>query len=157
MSTTAHWEDYNKGFLTDGIRFLLGELLGEGISREVYTYGGNPNFVVKIEVTATGRFQNVMEYNFWQEAKGCNEIMKWIAPCIRISAHGNFLLQERTMPVTLAELQKRHKRIPIWLSDMKDTNWGRLPNGKIVCHDYGTHLAVPSMRTATKKAVWWED
>ncbi len=150
------WEDYNKSFLTDGIRFMCGELLGDGISREVFVYRGNANFVVKVEINTTARFQNVMEYNFWQDAKGCSEIMKWIAPCVRISPYGNWMIQERTMPVTLAELRKRHKRIPVWLSDSKDTNWGRLPNGKIVCHDYGIHLAVPSMRAAMKKADWWE-
>ena len=153
MST--QWETYNKSFLTDGIRFMCGEELGSGISREVFVYLGNPEYVIKAEVNTTDRFQNVMEYNFWQDACGCNEILKWIAPCIRISPHGNWLLQARTMPVSHAEIKKRHKRIPVWLTDCKVTNWGKLPNGKIVCHDYGTHLAVPSMRATTKKANWW--
>ena len=153
---TTQWESYNKSFLTDGIRFICGEELGHGISREVFVYLGNPDFVIKVEVNTTDRFQNVMEFNFWQDACDCSEIMKWIAPCVRISPHGNWLLQARTMPVSLAEIKRRHKRIPIWLTDSKVGNWGKLPNGKIVCHDYGTHLAVPSMRASTKKADWWE-
>ncbi|KKK94137.1 hypothetical protein LCGC14_2685850 [marine sediment metagenome] len=153
---SANWEDYNKAFLTDCLRFILGQRLGNGVSREVYVYRGNSAFVIKVETEATEMFQNVMEYKFWQDAQGCKEIMKWLAPCCRISPHGNYMIQERTMPVSLAELRRKYKRVPIFLSDLKDTNWGRLPNGRIVCHDYGTHLAASSMRTATRKADWWD-
>lgn len=150
------WEDYNKSFLCDGLRFICGEQLGNGINREVFIYRGNDKFVIKVETQASDRFQNVIEYNFYQQADGCKEIQRWLAPSIRISPHGNWMIQERTMPVTLEELKKKLPRIPIYLTDCKNTNWGRLPNGKIVCHDYGTHLAVRSMRTATHKADWWD-
>ena len=153
----SNWEDYNKAFLTDCVRFILGKRLGSGISREVYVYKGNPAFVIKVATEADDRFQNVIEYNFWDETRLCSEIAKWIAPCARISPHGNWLIQQRTMPVSLAELKKRYKRVPVFLFDLKVDNWGKLPNGKIVCHDYGTHGAIQSMRTATKKADWWED
>ncbi len=152
----SNWEDYNKAFLTDGIRFILGQRLGNGISREVYVYRGNADFVIKVEVDATDLFQNIEEYRFWQDAQGCKEITRWLAPCVRISPHGNWMIQERTMPVTLKELKKKLPRIPVFLTDCKDTNWGRLGNGRIVCHDYGTHQATRSMRAATKKADWWD-
>ena len=152
----SQWEDYQKGFLADGLRFILGQRLGNGISREVYVYRGNESFVIKVEVDATDLFQNVLEYRFWQDSQGCKELTKWLAPCIRISPHGNYMIQERTMPVSIAELRRKHKRVPIFLHDLKDTNWGRLGNGRIVCHDYGTHGAVQAMRAATKKAVWWD-
>ena len=152
----SQWEEYQKGFLTDCVRFILGERLGGGISREVYVYRGNTNFVIKVETEGGDLFQNVEEYRFWQDAQGCKEIKRWLAPCVRISPNGNWMIQERTMPVTLEELKKKLPRIPIFLTDCKDTNWGRLSNGKIVCHDYGTHLATSSMRTATKKADWWD-
>lgn len=153
---SVNWEDYNKAFLTDGVRFILGDRLGDGISREVYVYRGNTNFVIKVEVNATDLFQNIMEYRFFQDAQGCKELTKWLAPCVRISPHGNWMIQERTMPVGLPELKRKYKRVPIFLHDLKDTNWGKLPNGRIVCHDYGTHGAVPSMRATTKKAAWWD-
>ena len=153
----SNWEDYNKAFLTDSVRFLLGELLGEGISREVYVYAGNPDWVVKVEVHATSRFQNVMEYNFYQEIRWQKDLVKWIAPCERISPHGNWLLQRRTMPVTLAELKRAHPRVPVWLTDTKVGNWGRNAKGRIVCHDYGTHNAAGCMSKAMKKAGWWEE
>lgn len=151
-----NWEDYNKGFLADGIRFILGERLGSGISREVYVYRGNSNFVIKVETECTDRFQNIIEYTFWDQSHGCKEISKWLAPCVRISPHGMWMIQERTMPVSLKELKRKYPRVPIFLSDLKDTNWGKLPNGRIVCHDYGTHGATQSMRTAWKKADWWD-
>jgi len=153
----TQWETYNKSFLCDGIRFMCGEQLGKGISREVFIYMRNQEYVVKIEVEARDIFQNVQEYMFWEDAKGCKDISRWLAPCIRISPHGNFMLQERTSPLTMKELNKKCPKIPIFLSDTKIGNWGRLPNGKIVCHDYGTHLAVQSMRRSPlKKADWWD-
>ncbi len=149
------WEDYNKAFLTDGIRFMLGDYLGKGMSREVYVYGINSQFVIKVETEATSRFQNVIEYNFWDENRYVKDVMKWIAPCAQISPHGNWMIQERTTPISIDELRRRVKKIPCWLSDSKDANWGRLPNGRIVCHDYGTHLAIQNMSHRLRKPIWW--
>lgn len=152
----SNWEDYNKGFLTDGIRFLIGKKLGEGVSREVYEYGGNPvEYVVKIE-TEGDRFQNVVEYQFWQSVRDAPDMLRWIAPCARISPQGNYMIQERTTPITLGELRKRLPKVPVWCSDLKVSNWGRLPNGKIVCHDYGTHVAIGHASTRLRKADWWD-
>ena len=135
---------------------MIGKELGSGMNREVYEYGGNPQFVVKIEVNPNGYFQNVMEYNFWDAVRDAPDMLKWIAPCVRISPHGNYLIQERTMPVTLKELQKKLPKVPTYLSDFKEPNWGRLPNGRIVCHDYGTHRAVGACSTKLVKAHWWD-
>ncbi len=153
---SGHWEDYNKAFLTDGIRFLCGKLLGTGCSREVYEYGGNGEFVVKIEVNSSDMFQNVMEYNFWQDTRAHPSMQKWIAPCLRISPHGIYMIQERTTPVTLKELEKRIKKVPVWCADLKVSNWGKLPNGRIVCHDYGTHAAAGHASQRLQKAHWWD-
>lgn len=150
------WESYNKSFLCDGIRFLCGEMLGAGISREVFVYDNNDEFVIKVETEADYRFQNVTEYNFWNDVREWPEVLRWIAPCVRISPHGNYLMQERTYPVTLEELKKQLPKVPTYLSDLKVGNWGRLPNGKIVCHDYGTHVGTACMSTRIVKADWWE-
>ncbi len=150
------WEMYQRGFLAESVRFLTGKYLGKGISREVYEYGGNTEFVVKIEVEGNYIFQNAMEYNFWEECKIHKWAARWLAPCIRISANGNFMIQERTMPVTLTELEKKLPQIPVWLTDCKADNWGRLPNGKIVCHDYGTNLSMGNgLNRKMHKADWY--
>jgi len=151
----TRWEEYNKSFLCDGIRFMCGEKIGRGMSREVFVYDGNDEYVVKVEVYATSYFQNVMEYNFWDAVRRDPDKLKWIAPCNRISPHGNFLVQERTYPVTLAELKKKVPKVPVWAADLKESNWGKLPNGRIVCHDYGTHNAVGQVSNRLRKAQWW--
>ncbi len=152
----SNWEEYNKAFLTDGIRFLIGRKLGGGCTREVYVYAGNEDFVVKIETESSDMFQNVIEYDLWKDAQHHPDMRKWLAPCIRISPHGNYMIQERTMPVTLKELKKRIKMVPVWCADLKDANWGRLPNGRIVCHDYGTHGANRFTSQRLQKAHWWD-
>lgn len=151
------WEEYHKSFLTEALRFLTGEYLGEGINREVYEYGGNSDFVVKIETANNTRFQNIMEYNFWQECRDLKWALRWIAPCIRISPNGSFLLQERTMPVAIEELRKKLPKVPVWLTDCKASNWGRLPNGRIVCHDYGTNMSMVSGLTRKMWLAKWRD
>lgn len=150
------WSDYNKAFLTDGLRFLIGKKLGQGLNREVYEYAGNGEYVVKIETNANSYFQNVEEYNFWDAVRDAPTMLRWIAPCVRISPHGNFLIMERTTPVTLKVLEKKLPRVPFYMTDLKESNWGRLPNGKIVCHDYGTHRAVGACSTRLVKAHWWD-
>lgn len=135
---------------------MCGELLGSGCSREVFVYSGNEDFVVKVEVTATDMFQNVIEYSFWQDVRNHPDMSKWIAPCIRISPHGNFMIQARTTPVSFSELKRRIDKVPVWCADLKAGNWGKLSNGKIVCHDYGTHGAVAHTTQRLQKAHWWE-
>lgn len=156
MKPIHQWEEYNKSFLSDGIRFICGEFLGRGLNREVFVYRGNDAFVIKVETNGTDYFQNVMEYNFWDEVRNAPDMLKWIAPCARISPHGNFLIQERTTPVTLKELNKKLPKVPAYLSDLKEKNWGKLGNGRIVCHDYGTHRAVAVCSKKMVKAHWWD-
>ncbi len=90
----------------DALTLLCGELLGAGASRHVYTYVPNPtDTVIKVEMERRW-FQNVKEWMVWEAVRHVDHARPWFAPAIRISEFGVFMLQERTRPVTLAELRK---------------------------------------------------
>ncbi|MGZ9074138.1 MAG: hypothetical protein ACXW13_00010 [Burkholderiaceae bacterium] len=110
--------------------FILGDKLGEGVYRDVYVYAPDPSYVIKVE-KLPAEFANAKEWGVWQELQ-FNPLRKWLAPCLRISQGGVFLVQKRTMPITKADMPKR---IPSFLTDEKAANWGRLGR-QIVCHDY---------------------
>lgn len=129
--------------------FVAGELLGQGQYREVYAVRGDPTRVLKVEREARA-FHNIKEYHVWQEVCEWEKGRKWLAPVFDISAHGKYLVQARTVPVLARDLPKL---IPAFFTDTKHQNWGRLPDGRVVCHDFG------SMRLTLKahlvKADWW--
>jgi hypothetical protein len=112
---------------------LFGERLGGGLAREVYEYLPNKETtVIKVE-NSMGSFQNVMEWELWNELKD-TPLRRWIAPCIRISSNGMYLMMERTTPPP--SNYRWPKKIPAWLNDRKRENFG-LWKGRLVCHDYG--------------------
>lgn len=139
----------------DGLTLMVGKLLGSGMSREVYEYQPNPtDTVVKVETSVC--FQNVKEWLVWKAVKDAKVHARWLAPCIRISDYGGWLMMARTRPVTLDELKRELPRVPTFLTDLKVGNWGRLGK-RIVCHDYGTSLITENgLSTRMKRANWWE-
>lgn len=139
----------------DALSMLCGKQLGSGVSRYVYEYPIEPEkYVVKVENDKSPLFQNMKEVLVWREFERYERIAKWLAPIEFVSHSGKWVLQRRTKPISLAELQKRVKRIPACFTDTKSTNWGLL-DGRIVCHDYGTLLLGHDVKE-TKKAEWWE-
>lgn len=129
-----------------------GPLLGEGAARVVFECGLNPRYVVKLE-NKIGSFQNICEWEMWNSLKNEAHYAKWLAPCERISVDGGFLIQRRTLP--LPE-NKRPKRLPVWLCDLKPENFGLL-DGRVVCHDYGTmhiHMTERGISKRMVKAKW---
>ena len=134
MSATAKEYFTANAIASDMFALMCGEYLGGGCGREVYVSLLDPNFVIKIE-TGTGRFQNAMEWRFWEENRGAPDFAKWLAPCISISPCGNILVQKRTAPLRRLEM-KKYGRLPKFLTDVKMSNFGIL-GGKLVCHDYG--------------------
>lgn len=117
-------------------RLFLGEHLGSGVSRHVYTYRPQPKkFVVKVEY-ADCDFQNVAEWELWCNAKA--SLKKWLAPCWDISPCGKALLQERAEPCPTHLLPKR---VPAVLGDLHKANFGII-EGRVVLMDYGRHLAL---------------
>lgn len=135
---------------SDFVDLMLGEKIGEGMSRDVYEFSINTDYVVKHE---TGdAYQNVIEWTIWQAIKD-TPMKKWFAPCHFISPNGLFLIQERAIP---CPKEMYPKRVPACMSDFKYKNFG-LIKGKFVCIDYGTmpitnYAITPKM----KKADWWE-
>lgn len=131
--------------------FIRPELIGRGIAREVYAVRHIKGLVCKIELEA-GSFQNVMEFNIWDELQH-TEHAKWLAPVEFISACGTIILQARTEPLTHS---KYPAKIPSWLTDTKYQNFGLL-NGKFVCHDYGSLIVTNGVNKRMVKADWWDD
>lgn len=145
---------------------MLGNKIGEGVSRKVYVMNdprgwgwslettvpahldglsdeaGSP-FVIKVEEPG-GRFQNVQEWAVWTWVRG-SPMAKWFAPCVAISPCGLYLIQHRVEPLRPKD---RPKLLPEFLVDVHRHNLG-LYDGRVVCCDYGTGVA--AIRTASRK------
>lgn len=119
--------------LTEAVRFLCGEYLGRGVEREVYVCSLMPGHVVKIAL-GTNYKQNVHELALWEAARG-TPVERFLAPCFRLSEHGNWLIQRQTTPLGPGD-EKKLGRVPELMTDLKPSNFGWL-DGRIVCHDYG--------------------
>jgi hypothetical protein len=129
---------------------LLGDIIGAGIGRRVFENSLDKSLVFKVEDCNGSRFQNVLEWETWQNAKG-TKLERWLAPCDWISHSGSILLQRRTTPAF-----KYPPRLPAFLTDTKRSNYGML-NGKFVCHDYGTNVAMSlGLVQRERKAEWWD-
>jgi hypothetical protein len=125
---------------------VLGDFLGEGMSRKVYVCKLNPLYVVKVEAE-DHYFQNVMEWEAWNWVSGDDAYSKWMAECISISPCGVYLVQKRVEPIREDELPKR---VPEFLCDLKTENFG-VVDGHLVCRDYGTIMN--NLRWANRKLV----
>ena len=139
------WSDNVK---SECLELLFGKKLGHGISREVYVLKTDPTLVIKVE-NDSGRFQNIMEWQTWADLMG-NDVRKYLAPCKWISAGGIAIIMARTTPL---EKKRLPKQMPAFLGDFKPENYGLL-NGRVVCHDYGTNLAILNTTTKLRKANW---
>lgn len=144
---------FNNTTSRDFQNFMIGSEIGHGLSRTVYEFLPNKDWVLKVE-TKSSSFQNVLEWETWREFEHeDNSIVRdWLAPCIDISPCGIFMLQERTY-----KPKEYPDKIPTWLFDRKFSNFGVLKNGKFVSHDYATNglqLKGPSKRFVN--ANWWE-
>jgi len=130
------------------IDMLCGTMVGSGQSRATFLCRANANYVVKVEKCG-GAFNNVREWDIWKFSEN-SEIL---APCEWISDDGRILLQQRTYAVLMKELPRR---VPKWLTDLKRSNWGRLDNGEVVCHDYANNYLV-ELRDKTLVKPNWKD
>lgn len=135
---------------TDFFRLITANLIGEGYSRRVYDCRLNPDIVIKIERQGH-TFNNFREFDTWGTAKQIETAALWLAPCLHISQCGKVLIQERTYGT-----DRFPDKIPVWFSDLHEHNFGRLKNGRFVCHDYG-HSGVLRQgleTTRQRKAKW---
>lgn len=131
---------------------VLGDMLGQGVGRQVYLCKLNQDYVVKVEEKGRS-FQNVSEWDAWDWVShgGAPDMAQWLAPCEFISNSGSMLIQRRVEPIRQCELPAK---VPAFLGDLKLENFGML-NGRVVCCDYGT-IGVALRRTDKRlvKAVW---
>jgi len=141
----------NNDFLNREFRnMIIGKELGNGAGRWVFEHRFDKTLVVKFEGGAKS-FQNILEWDLWNELKHAPDYSKWLAPCVDISATGAVLIMKRTQPIT--EYRKLPDKLPHFINtDTKKDNFGIL-NGKLVCHDYGVTMFDPSLRL--KKVEWW--
>lgn len=121
-----------------------GEEIGHGVARHVFDHPNNPDLVIKVENTARS-FQNIKEWEFWNDFQHCKDVARWLAPCHDISSNGIFLIMSKTRPLLPKEIPDK---VPDFLTDHKALNFGIL-NKKLVCHDYG--LTVRSAETGLRK------
>lgn len=127
---------------------VLGEYLGEGVSRRTYRLTINPEYVIKISDAAYS-WQNVNEWEVWWYAKG-TVMEKWLAPCEMISPSGVYLIQRYAETVHIKELPKH---LPRFLCDHKVENFGMI-DGHVVARDYGTSISQIPNVTGRRKADW---
>lgn len=145
----------NQDVIMDLVSSLLGKRIGFGCYREVFEYNLNPDYVVKIELEATNC--NVTESMLWEEIQHLTDskawVKKWFAPVSWISPNGKILVMRRTDE---KPNKKKPERIPSFLWDVKDDNFGWIGNN-FVCHDYGQFYNFINYNKRTKKANWWDD
>lgn len=129
---------------------IVGENLGTGEFRRVYEHAHRDDLVLKFETNAQS-FQNIAEWEFWNDNKANKKIARWLAPCEFISNCGIILAMKKT---TKPQLIDYPSTVPEFLTDLKRQNFGML-DGRLVTHDYGLYNTnVPLKR---KKAAWWGD
>lgn len=122
-------ENFSTGAQRDIWSVALGEWVGEGIGRRVWTLGTDRSKVIKVEDKSES-FQNIIEWEVWRHVRD-TKLAKWFAPCHMISSSGCILIQTKTFPIKTLP-----RRVPAFFSDLKPENWGEL-DGRPVAHDYG--------------------
>lgn len=136
----------------DAFNLLCGRKIGYGMTRQVFECNIDKKYVVKVENDEPrSHFQNIMEWMVWRRVCG-TDIEKWFAPVHEMSPDGRLLLMHRTTPVSGMHMPNK---MPSFFTDFKSSNYGLL-NGKVVCHDYGSHLLMERGMTKSLKTVKWD-
>ncbi len=144
------WEAFGTTVNRDFFNLMVGDIIGAGEFRIVYAHAHRKDLVLKFEIDSQS-FQNVSEWEFWNDNKDDKKVARWLAPVEYISACGIILAMKRTTKPAKANYPRV---LPEFLVDRKRQNFG-LYKGKLVAHDYGLyHVTVPTQR---KKAEWWGD
>lgn len=128
---------------------MVGDHIGTGSFRSVFSLRHDTNFVIKFE-SAMETFHNVREWEVWKAAKGTPH-QKWFAPCDSISFGGSVLIQRYVADVVDTELPTQ---IPAFFQDCAPRNWGKFRKN-IVCRDYGnTTLLQKGMTEEMRDPNW---
>ena len=129
--------------------FLLGDFLGQGISRYVFESKLNKKQVIKIDCSPHN--DNVLEWNVWNHVMYVPKLAKHFAPCHSISRCGRILVQSKC--ITGVPYDEYPKMVPEFMADLKYTNWGRIGKN-IVCFDYASVIITSMGSNKTKKVNW---
>lgn len=144
--------------LHDFFDFFCGRFVGAGSSRSVYEFALDKKFVVKIQRQDDDvrQFQNVHEFDmYFNLSKQHPKLAAFLAPATNISSCGRILMMHQTTPIK--DKQKMPVVIPAFLADTKIQNWGVLPSGKVVCHDYANSHIFSKINNKMVKPKWWSD
>jgi hypothetical protein len=133
MNWDIRTDEFGATSRQDIIVSMLGEKLGEGMSRKVFRLAFRPDLVAKIEDRAQ-YFQNAIEWEVWKSVQG-TAWEKWFAPCEDISPCGCVLIQRATTPLN-GDLPPS---LPNFFTDLKPGNFGRIGK-QVVAHDYAINL-----------------
>lgn len=136
-------------------RWICGELLGSGVSRDVYALKQDPeHYVVKLS-NDDNNFANIKEWLTWLEIGEFTNMSKWFVPCVTTTSTGGVLIMER---VTSGKKKSDYpKHVPAFFVDLKIENFGFDKDGQLKCLDYGSCyyasrvIDPKKMRTAK----WW--
>lgn len=133
---------------------LCGDLIGQGLYRDVYVLKQYPDFVVKIEVDMSkGTFANVTEWRNYINNKEWKWFSKWLAPCVLIDTTGKVLIQKR---VRHRRRKDYPKYLPALFTDLKLSNFGWIGDN-FVCCDY-SFFPIYFLKVGSSKmkvAKWW--
>jgi len=128
---------------------VCGDYLGGGMTREVYRFAPDEDFVIKFEPNE-GHFQNVAEWQLWERIAE-TKFAKWFAPCHRISHCGRILIARYAEPLAAINLPAE---VPAFFTDLKPGNWGSYKKHPVAL-DYGKHLMLErGMTGRMRKADW---
>lgn len=134
------------------IKNHCGELIGEGVHRDVYILKHDDKWVVKIERDmSAGNFTNAMEWRNYVNHKDYIGFGEYLAPIIAINETGQFMIQRRAERVIDGCKKHFPTHIPNWFTDTKKANFGWIGK-QFVCFDY-PFLIAPAFRM--KKAKYW--
>lgn len=139
----------NEHTYEDAFNLLCGHKLGSGMTRTVYQCNVDKSLVVKVEnAEVRTHFQNIMEWFVWNRVCG-TDYEKWFAPVVEMSPDGRLLLMKRTTPLGVPP-----EKMPSFFTDFKPENFGLL-NGRVVAHDYGSHLLMEvGLNNRVRKVQW---
>ena len=144
------WDSFGTTVNRELLTMMIGKTLGAGEFRIVFEHEHRKDLVLKFETRAQS-FQNIAEWDFWNDNKDRKRVAAWLAPCEFISPCGIILAQKKTTKPVEADYPKM---VPEFLTDLKRTNFG-MYRGRLVAHDYGLYnVNTPTKR---KKAKWWGD
>lgn len=116
---------------------MCGEPLALGSAREVYINALDTSKVIKFEYKL-GSFQNITEWQTWQDMQFTKMGKKWLAPVRAVSPCGRILIQDRAA-ILSNRMDMVPEKVPAWASDHKLENFGVIGDN-VVCIDYGLNL-----------------